>query len=370
MLEVIYLISRARPSGPINQALNILTGMKQNGRVHAALVTLAPEEENNSWLQRFYDNGIEVVQFMQPLKSTWRCVKKLRQYVEEHHVDVIHSAGYRADTVSLLTKCGAIKVSTQRSHPHDVVEKFPKWQQPLLNYLHLKMLKKMDGVVACSKSLQSVFMNEFFMNIDAVQNGVNTEKFKPATSIEKEEARTSLGLTANQVMILILGSVRTRKNIQMIVDSLHEIKDERLSAFFVGGGPQLEEMREQTKNDDNIHFIGQVKDPSIYLKASDVMLSASLAEGLPNSILEALACGLSVVLSDIEPHKELIEGTGVGALFSRDSKEELIDALKKSMEWDKEEVSQQSRQLALDRFSIWKLAENYENVYKKILNRK
>lgn len=368
MIETIYLISRARPSGPVNQALNILMGMKRNGRVHAVLVTLAPEEKDNSWLQRFYDNGIEVVQFMQPLESTWRCVKMLRKYVEEHHVEVIHSAGYRADTVSLLTKCGAIKVSTQRSHPHDVVEKRPKWQQPFLNFVHLMMLKKMDAVVACSKSLQSVFQNDFSMDIDAVQNGVNTERFKPATLVEKEEARNSLGLNAGQVMILILGSVRARKNIQMIVDSLHEIRDNRLNAFFVGGGPQLDEMREQTKNDDNIHFVGQVKDPSIYLRASDVMLSASLAEGLPNSILEALACGLPVVLSDIEPHKELIWGTGVGALFSRDSKEELIDALKKTMEWDKEKVSRQSRQLALERFSIWKLAENYENVYKKTLN--
>ena len=52
-MNTIYFVSRAKTSGPINQGLNILNGMKQNGRVHSTFVTLDSEVAEDTWLYRY-----------------------------------------------------------------------------------------------------------------------------------------------------------------------------------------------------------------------------------------------------------------------------------------------------------------------------
>ena len=82
-MEVVYLISRAKKgAGPVNQALNILIGLNRMPNVHTVLMTLSPEVEGDSWLDRFLENNIEVIQLNQPLLSTWRAVRLLKQYVK------------------------------------------------------------------------------------------------------------------------------------------------------------------------------------------------------------------------------------------------------------------------------------------------
>lgn len=370
MIEVIYLISRARPSGPINQALNILTGMKKKGDVHAVLVTLAPEEDNNSWLQRFYDNGIDVVQFMQPLKNTWHCIKMLQEYVESNHVQVIHSAGYRADFVSLMTRCNAKKVSTQRCLPNQIAEKLPKVCRPFLEKAHLKMIKKMDAVVGCSLSLQQIFKSDYCMVIDAVQNGVNTDLFKPATNSERAQLRKQYGIDPDEVVYLMIGSLRKRKNVSLIIEAFRKWDNNKVKLFIVGKGPDEKMLRAQAEHDKRICFMGYTSKPLEFYNLSDVIVSCSLAEGLPNTILEGMACGLPSILSDIEPHKELINDDRLGVLFRNNDDNTLLEQLRGSETWDINNMHKYVREIAVQEHSVYKLANDYENVYLRVLNDK
>ena len=123
MIEVVYLISRAKKTaGPVNQALNILIGLNKMPNVHARLVTLAPEMKDFSWLQRFQDNNIDVVQLKQPIWLTWRCVPLLKSFIKKNHIDIVHSAGYRADFVNMFLRNNVKTATTQRSLPKGFVE--------------------------------------------------------------------------------------------------------------------------------------------------------------------------------------------------------------------------------------------------------
>ena len=102
MIKAIYLISKARPAGPTNQALNILKGMKQNGVVDMRLVTLMPEQDGNSWLNRFLECGLTVVQLNPKRFSLYKSISALNQYIKENGIDVVHSTGYQADLVNML----------------------------------------------------------------------------------------------------------------------------------------------------------------------------------------------------------------------------------------------------------------------------
>ena len=367
-MRTIYLISRAKTTGPINQANNILIGLKNNGRVDSSLVTLAPEDNNKTWLNRFIENDINVYQMNQPLWKTWCCIYLLRKYIKENNIDVVHSSGFRATFVSLFAGKKVKKVITQRCHPSEIVEKFPSILQPLFTTLYMRMIKRMDAIVACSNSLQHLLFKDYGMNVYAVQNGVNTDVFTSVSNEEKIKLRKELGLSIDKKIYLVLGSLRDRKNNKLLVSAAKFRKWDNIQIVIVGDGPEKSDLIEMAGGCQMIKFTGRTSTPLKYLQASDILVSCSLAEGLPNTVLEALACGLPVILSDIGPHKELIEGTQVGLIFDKTSQVDLCQSIDDSLQWDIVEKGKCARQIAVEKFSLYKLAQNYEIIYKNMLN--
>jgi len=362
-MEVIYLITHAKQTGPVNQALNILVGLNRIEGVHASLVTLEPEIADNTWLQRFRDNKIDLVQFELPKWNVAQCVSKLKKYIKEHKVDVVHSSGYKADWVNMMVRKHVVTVSTQRCLPTEVVEKLPKVVRPILEAYHLSIIKKINNIVACSKALQKVFVEQYGMNVSAVQNAVNTDFFTPVSKEQKIEIRRKLNLSIDKITYLVLGSLRERKNVGLIIDAFKEIENKIIQLIIVGTGPDYEMLTKQASGDNRIIFTGVTSKPKDYLQASDYLVSSALAEGLPNTVLEALSCGVVPILSDIEPHKELVEDTTVKHIFERHSKEELKTMLTESSTWNVAEQSKAACKVAVESFGIDSLAKKYYDIY-------
>lgn len=367
-MRTIYLVSHAVISGPINQALNILMGLKQRENVSASLVTFTPESQR-SWLSRFVDNGIDYKQ-LNPSKSVniIKCSRQLKKYVKDNNVDVIHASGFRACLVSLLGHGKAKIVITQRCYPYELAEELPIFVRPIINHLYLWMLKLVNVRVACSYSMQKAFANQVGIDMEVVQNGVNTDYFRPVDKIQKMEIRETLGLPMAKRIYLVLGVLLERKNNGIIVDAFKMVKSNDCVLLFVGAGPQEEMLKDKAGDAGNIIFAGSTSTPVDYLQASDILISSSLAEGLPNTVLEALSCGLPCILSSIGPHKELIEGTNAGVLFNTQSVDDLYERIIVSENWDITERSQSAREIAIESHGIYSLAQKYEGIYESALN--
>lgn len=367
-MNIIYLISRAKRTGPVNQALYILTGLNRIPDVKAILMTLAPEIPDNTQLNRFRDNGIKVVQLGQPLRNTLKCVSLIKKYVQENSVSIIHSSGYRANFVNMLLKGSVKTVSTQRCLPCEIVEKFPVFLQPPFENLYLRIIKRIDVLVTCSKALQKVFYSDYGIKTEAVQNGVNTDFFVPSKQREKEELRKRLGLPSQKTIYLVLGRISKRKNVGLIINAFLRFNNVSSQLLILGGGPLKSEMETLAGGDERITFTGSVPNPLDYLQASDILVSSSLAEGLPNTVLEAMACGLPSILSDIEPHKELMIDDKYGILFDVSSEDSLKAAFDASLFFNLEEMNAYIRKRTVEEHSIQTLAKNYMDIYSKMIN--
>jgi glycosyltransferase involved in cell wall biosynthesis len=101
-----------------------------------------------------------------------------------------------------------------------------------------------------------------------------------------------------------------------------------------------------------------------YLQAANVYISASTAEGMPNSLLEAMACGLPALVSDIPGHLEIVEDFYNGRLFSSGNANDLIAKI----EWfiaNTEEIQRMSanaRALVVKEYNISHIANKYRNL--------
>jgi glycosyltransferase involved in cell wall biosynthesis len=177
--------------------------------------------------------------------------------------------------------------------------------------------------------------------------GYDPKLFYPVTQNQKLSIRNKLAIKPNDFIILSLGYVLKRKGILDNIHALNQLKSEIKFKYIIVGDfmandsdpyhkkwslSRINEMKEiyQTgKNllDDSIEFIGRIEEPSKYLRASDLLLHTSYAEGMPNSVIEAMACGLPVIMRQIAGvTDDLIENEKNGFLI--ENNEEIIKYIK------------------------------------------
>lgn len=128
--------------------------------------------------------------------------------------------------------------------------------------------------------------------------------------VDKHKKRAELGLKESDFVCISAGDIVERKNYTIAIDAIAKVKNPNLHYLICGVGPEQKKLEAQVKAlgiEDNIHFLGFRKDIKELLKISDIFLFSSLQEGLPRSLMEAMAVGLPCIASKIRGNVDLIE---------------------------------------------------------------
>lgn len=153
--------------------------------------------------------------------------------------------------------------------------------------------------------------------------GINIQKFK-LKDFDREAYRKTLGLSNEDRMLLSVGELNENKNHQIVIKALGESKRNDIHYFIAGEGNQkdiLMELAKQNNVEHNVHLLGHRKDIGELLHCADVFIHPSIREGLPVALMEAMACGVSCIVSNIRGNTDLIEDGKGGLLFeAHDSK--------------------------------------------------
>lgn len=135
---------------------------------------------------------------------------------------------------------------------------------------------------------------------------------------------------------LFIGRVQEDKGILDLIKVFEEIKSDHATLDVIGTGELLEELKESNKS-SNVNFLGQVpnKDISYYLSQSDVLVvpSKNRYEGFPRVILEAWACGLPIVVTNVGGVSAFVKDGYNGYLIPGHSYDHLKDAIVKIMNY-------------------------------------
>ena len=228
--------------------------------------------------------------------------------------------------------------------------------------------KNADGLVANSKGLQE-FALDFCSKytIDVIYNGVDTEKYYPLKKNDSESDNS-------EIRLLFISRLIERKGLQYLIPRIKDIETataKKVRLLIVGDGPYrsiLENMAEQYGISDNVIFYGQ-KDKSElrgYYQQGDVFVFPSKKEGMPNAVLEAMACGLPVVMSPCQGSDELIEENGLIADADLDRFYESVVKYINLTEEEQSRMSDVSRKRAEEIFSWKSVANDYIKMFDRI----
>lgn len=138
--------------------------------------------------------------------------------------------------------------------------------------------------------------------------GVNVERLQKKE--KQSNIRQELGLKEEDFLLLSVGELSKRKNHQVIIRALEKLKNKRIHYLICGKGDLLQELQALAREkgiEENVHFLGYRTDVVDICSQSDLFVLPSLHEGLSVASLEAMYCGLAIVISDIRGVRDYLK---------------------------------------------------------------
>lgn len=164
-----------------------------------------------------------------------------------------------------------------------------------------------------------------------IPNGIDMERFIPASPDERSTLRQQLGLPEGMIVIYT-GRLHTDKRVDKLVKIWAGIREEHpdASLILVGAGPDEEALRRSAG--PGVIFTGSTQNVAPYLRSADLFVLPSISEGFSLSVLEALACGLPVVATPVGAIPELIQHGQNGWIVEVDNLQDLGNSIRKLMD--------------------------------------
>ncbi|MCM8772865.1 MAG: glycosyltransferase [Candidatus Omnitrophica bacterium] len=248
-----------------------------------------------------------------------------------------------------------------------------KWYHLFIDKILLKFTKK---IVCNSEEVKNIYLkrlNASIEKVDVIYNGIEIEKYEK-DEIEFDDLKKEFGIE-NEKIVLTGGRLSFEKNLETFLYVSKRVKEEfeEVKFLIVGEGPErgkLERLIQNLGLEKDIIFTGFRQDLPKLIKISDIIVLISLWEGMPNLILEGMACKKPVICSEYGGGKEIIDDGINGFLVKPKDIEDIskkILFLLQNPEICKS-MGEKNYLLVKKNFSVEKMIENYQNFYFKILN--
>ena len=370
--NILYLVSTLASEGPNKQQYYIFKYINKDF-FNPLVLTLSPER-SNSIIDAFHELGIPVDSLgLSRFKGYFFARRMIKEFIYRNQIDLIHSFGIRAD--DLAFNIDIPNLSSLRNYPY--IE-YPSLYKYFFGYYlankHLRIIKKKKNNIVCSSSLAHHYLRKNNLELEVIHNGIDTNIYNKNnfTLADKKNNREKYGLLLNSVVFLSASNLIPRKNIKIIIEVFinYFFNDEKYSLIIAGDGPDRDKLEKMAIKSKNIIFIGKSKNMVEVYNTSDYFISASVGEGLPNSVLEAMSCGLPCILSNISPHLEIIDEKNEGLIkifdpYKIDDLYNQILIMKSLIDYKK--ISNQCSDHIKNNFNALTTSYKYQEKYKKIL---
>ena len=326
--------------GTVRQVGNQARAVAARGRP----VTVLTRRLHASWPRRELRDGIEVVRVGPGGRG--RLPEKLSVvavaawlYRTRRHIGVVHVVMYADFALSAWAAgLGASTVVTwaARGDATDVVGPAATLAHRLQRALRRRVLARCRHVALTPTIARELAELGLASTVEVIPVPVDGSWFRPPSGAERRHARRRLGLAADELVVVYTGHLRALKCVDHLVEAFGRFRRTGRPGhlLLVGGdrgaaddrGEQLRDAVRQGGLDRDVTFAGPVDDVRPYLWAGDVFVLPSSREGLPNSLLEAMACGLACVAPASAAGEEILTA-GCGVVPPGNGPGKLFDAL-------------------------------------------
>lgn len=274
-----------------------------------------------------------------PLKpGNLKAYKELKHIIDEGEYDIIHC---HTPVSAMLTRLAAKQARKKGTKVFYTAHGFHFYKgAPAINWILYYPVEKWlsrytDVLITINKEdyeRAKTFKAGKVCYVPGV--GIDLKKFN-AGYVNKEQKRKEIGVSADDFVLLSVGELIPRKNHEVVIRALSVLKQldklNHIEYVICGRGSYEADLRKLAEGldvADHVHFLGYRNDISEICNCADLFVFMSHQEGLPVALMEAMACGLPAVCSNIRGNTDLIED-GVTGLLANNTPEEVAQSISK-----------------------------------------
>lgn len=374
-IRIAFVETNCKKNGPIKQTFNIIRYMDRSV-FDPVLITIWPEDAENSMLEDYKRLGIPVLSAnISKKKSVFLGKHAIGRILEQLKPDIVQGVGMPPYRMTLGYK-EAIHFVTLRNYCYeDYPDYYGRIPGTLMAFLDIYLIKTRmaagNPFVTCSKSLTNLYKSRQNMTIPYIQNGVDVSQYTKRMQDEIPNIRKKLRLPMNKAIFVYSGGFIDRKNQREAITAfLNMEKKDSAVLLLLGDGKDFEPLKNEYGKHEEVLFRGKVSNVNEYLHASDVYLATSKSEGLPNGVLEAMSCGLPVLLSDIPQHMEVLEtDLKCGHSYILGNTKQLTELMDQMISENLLEMGERSYKAVMDNFTAEGMSNRYQNLYLSLVEK-
>ena len=330
------------------------------------IITMTPEKET-TLIDDFRKLPLRIHQLTtdKPL-SPWIMGLSLRKVVKDINPDIVHVHCPRSRLLSPMIPRRYKKVETVHNYPDLPKVLYGKVKGTIVKCLSTMMTSKMDLVIPCSESIGKKY-DEMGIQNTPIPNGCSMPVWE-YDEREKKRLRQEFGMADNKTWFLYVGRFSEEKNPNVVIKAFEALNNDKYGLIMIGNGRMWDDLKRHESQ--NILMPGFTHEVQKYLKATDYFISASDSEGMPNTVLEAIATGLPMLLSDIAPHREVLEKSKepIGLLYDQKDSKSLIEGIYKISSVSSILWSNRMHDVYVKYYTAKMMSEKYQEQYKILMN--
>jgi sugar transferase (PEP-CTERM/EpsH1 system associated) len=377
-IHIAHVVHCFATGGLENGVVSLVNHLSQDDYRHSIICVTSHDPH---FFRRITSNNAKVYDLNKPagknvgwLVSCWLLLRRLKP-------DICHTRNLSALEVQLAAWLAGITLRIHGEHGWDVADLAGR----NIRYQRIRRIFKpfVHRYVALSQEAVVYLKDKIHVKpscIEHIVNGVNTQQFRPETETETEHVAVfPEGFISDQsIVFATVGRLAQVKNQQFLIQAFielwqrHEHEHDKLRLIIVGDGALRVNLERMANNSDaakGIWFTGQRDDIYALMNMMDVFVLPSLAEGISNTLLEAMACGLPVIATAVGGNGDLLMPAHAAThLVAVNNVEKLCQAMANYVRSPEliQQQSQQVRQYCVDNFSIEKMVNKYHKLYQTV----
>jgi len=358
----------SRYRGDVSSRAGIIAGLDTERFRTICIYLMKNSSEPNYFEQKGYSVYYKSKKrFLRVLNPGIIC--KLVKVLKDEKVDIIHCHRHQSSTYGTIAGLIA-RTPSVVTHVHGL-NRSKNARRKLVNRLTLRLA---DKILTVSEGVrQDVLKANPAVKAEkviSIGNSIDYERYANV-STTKQQAKENIGLKADSFVFGSVGRLAPTKGYSYLISAFESVKKEIPAAclVFIGDGRlrnELEKQASETAAVDSIHFLGYRDNVPELLKAMDVFVLSSIAEGLPRSLLEAMAAGVPCVGTEVGGIPEILADGEFGYLVPPKDDKALAEAmlgLAEKTYLQREALIQKARQRVMDKYSHAVVRERLENIY-------
>lgn len=352
-VKIIHVVQHLAPGGIETMALDLIRFAPTSCQVLVLSLEGEKQQAIEKWpkLKDFSDKilFLEKKSGVQPsivmtLAKIFSIVKP--DTVHTHHIGPLLYAG-----IASLMSGVPCRIHTEHDIWHLSNKKHVKLQKLALKAVKPILVGDADYV---SKALKSQFN---YHNTITIKNGIDCEKFRPGC---QHRARNELGLPQSHILIGCAGRLEKVKGHDVMIKALARLPS-HISLVVAGSGSELAKLRSLSQKlnvESRVIFLGLIEDMPTFYQSLDIFCLPSRMEGFPLSALEAQACDIRTVVTDVGASRETL-CPKTGKLVEVNDSSQLAEVLFKMLSTPLEHLP---REFVIGQHDVRHMVEAYQTV--------